>query len=194
MNPAEEKAALRQRISGLPLPDWQPLLDAFLDLPELKAAQTVMLFYGVGREPDTTELIETLWAQGKTVLLPKCLPERRMEARQILPGARLVYSAYAIPEPDGECPAVLRDTIDLILVPNLCCDRRGYRLGHGGGYYDRYLAGYSGMTVALCPVQWLQKELPRDEFDLPVQLVLTERGEWRAAEAPRHLPDEPQSV
>lgn len=194
MNPAEGKAALRQWISGLPLPDWQPMLDAFLALPELKAARTVMLFYGVGREPDTTELIEALWEQGKTVLLPKCLPERHMEARQVLPGARLVYSVYGIPEPDRECPVVSRDKIDLILVPNLCCDKRGYRLGHGGGYYDRYLGGYSGVTVSLCPAQWLQEQLPRDEFDLPVRLVLTETSKWRAAEAPRRLPDEPQLI
>ena len=78
-------------------------------------------------------------------------------------------------------------TIDLILVPNLCCDKQGYRLGHGAGYYDRYLAGYSGETVSLCPADWLQEQLPRDEFDLPVGLVLTETGKWRGAEAPRRL-------
>ena len=50
----EAKAALRQQISSLPPVDWQPLLDAFLALPEVKAARTILLFYGVGREPDTT--------------------------------------------------------------------------------------------------------------------------------------------
>ena len=181
----EAKAALRQQISSLPPVDWQPLLDAFLALPEVKAARTILLFYGVGREPDTTELIETLWAQNKTVLLPRCLPKRGMEARRIVPGARLVYSTYGIPEPDQECPVVGRDRIELILVPNLCCDKQGYRLGHGGGYYDRYLAGYSGMTVSLCPEEWLQEQFPREDYDLPVRLVLTENAEWRGAEAPR---------
>ena len=181
----EAKAALRQQISSLPPVDWQPLLDAFLALPEVKAARTILLFYGVGREPDTTELIETLWAQDKTVLLPRCLPKRGMEARRIVPGARLVYSTYGIPEPDQECPVVGQDRIELILVPNLCCDKQGYRLGHGGGYYDRYLAGYSGMTVSLCPEEWLQEQLPREDYDLPIRLVLTETKEWRGAEAPR---------
>lgn len=181
----ETKAALRREIAEQEIPDWQPMLDAFLALAEVETAHTVLLFYGVGREPDTTELIETLWQRGKTVLLPRCLPKRGMEARRIVPGSRLVYGSYGIPEPDQECPLVLRDTIDLILVPNLCCDKQGYRLGHGGGYYDRYLAGYSGMTVSLCPAQWLQEQLPRDEYDLPVRLVLTENAEWRGAEAPR---------
>ncbi len=181
----EEKAALRRKINGLPPVDWQPMLDAFLVLPEVERAHTVMLFYGVGCEPDTTELIEALWQRGKTVLLPRCLPNRGMEACRIESGSRLVCSAYGIPEPDQECPVVSRDKIDLILVPNLCCDQQGYRLGHGGGYYDRYLAGYSGMTVSLCPAQWLQKQLPRDVYDLPVRLVLTETKEWRGAETPR---------
>ena len=177
----EEKAALRRRMNHLPPVDWQPLLDAFLALPEVEKAHTVLLFYGVEREPDTTGLIEFLWQMGKTVLLPRCLPGRAMEARQILPGARLVCSPYGIPEPDQECPVVQRDKIDLILVPNLCCDRQRFRLGHGGGYYDRYLAGYSGMTVSLCPEAWLQERLPRDEYDLPVGLVLTEAKQWRGA-------------
>ena len=184
----EEKAALRRQIKALPPVDWQPLLDAFLVLPEVESAHTVMLFYGVDREPDTTELIEALWQRGKAVALPRCLPGRAMEARLIRPGARLVCSACGIPEPDSECPVVQRDKIDLILVPNLCCDKGGFRLGHGGGYYDRYLAGYSGMTVSLCPKAWLQEQLPRDQYDLPVRLVLTEAGQWRGAEAPRAVP------
>ena len=184
----EEKAALRREMNALAPVDWQPLLDAFLALPEVESAGTVLLFYGVGREPDTAELIDALWQRGKAVALPRCLPGRGMEARRIVPGARLVCSAYGIPEPDQECPVVQRDKIDLILVPNLCCDRQGFRLGHGGGYYDRYLAGYSGMTVSLCPDAWLREQLPRDEYDLPVGLVLTETRQWRGAGAPRVCP------
>lgn len=185
----DSKNALRRHIAEQPVPDWEPLVDAFLALPELETAETVLLFYGVLREPDTTVLIDALLEQGKTVALPKCLPKRRMQARQISYGSNLVLSAYGIPEPDEECPTVDRDRIDLILVPNLCCDRSGYRLGHGAGYYDRYLAGYSGMTVALCPEEWLQEQLPRDEFDIPVRLVLTETRIRRGAETPRRLPE-----
>ena len=184
----EAKTALRRELRKCAPPDWELLLERFLSLPELEAAQTVMLFYGVGNEPDTADLIDVLWKRGKTVTLPRCLPKGQMEARWILPGSRLVCSAYGIPEPDENCPVVERDAMDLILVPNLCCDRQGYRLGHGAGYYDRYLAGYSGMTVSLCPDAWLQEELPRDEFDIPVRLVLSETGQWRAAEAARRMP------
>lgn len=181
----EEKAALRRQLAALPAPDWEPMLRAFLALPQLKRAKTVLLFYGVGGEPDTRELLQTLLTQGKTVALPKCLPGRRMEARIVGSLDDLAPGAYGIPEPGGACPGLERDDIELVLVPNLCCDRRGYRLGHGAGYYDRYLAGYAGCTVALCPGERLRETLPVDEFDLPVELVLTEKKVWRGAAAPR---------
>lgn len=186
----EAKAALRRQLAQQPRPDWEPMLQAFLALPELRAAQTVLLFYGVKQEPDTRALFQTLLQQGKTVALPKCLPGRQMEARVVSRLDGLKLSAYGIPEPGEDCPVIERDRIDLILVPNVCCDQRGYRLGHGAGYYDRYLVGYTGFTVALCPEQWLQEAVPTDAFDLPVQLVLTEQKTWRGAEAPRRIPDE----
>ncbi len=182
----QKKASLRQKMAGMPRPDWEPMLQAFLALPELSEARTVLLFYGVNREPDTKALIQTLLKQGKTVALPKCLPERRMEVRIVRSLDDLKPGAYSIPEPVEDCPVIERDRIDLILVPNVCCDKQGYRLGRGAGYYDRYLAGYTGITVALCPKQWLQERLPVDEFDLPVELVLTETKSWRGDKSPRH--------
>ncbi len=177
--PAEEKAALRRTMARLPEPDWTPLCRRFLALPQLRAAGTVLLFWGVSREPDTGELIETLLRQGKRVALPRCLPERQMEARRILGRENLHPGAFEIPEPGPECPVLSKEDLDLILVPNVCCDRRGYRLGHGGGYYDRYLTGYRGTTVALCPAQWLQFALPTDAFDRRVEVILTQTGQWQ---------------
>lgn len=184
----EGKAALRRQLAQLPVPDWTPLTDAFLALPEVAEARTVMLFWGVGREPETGKIAETLLQRGKLVVLPRCLPEYRLEGRGIRDRSDLKPGKYGIPEPGEECPVIERDTIDLILVPNLCCDKQGYRLGHGAGYYDRYLVGYRGITVSLCPDGWLQEQVPRDEFDVPVQVVLTETDIWRGEKTPRHVP------
>ena len=63
----------------------------------------------------------------------------------------------------------------LILVPALCYDRLCRRLGQGGGYYDRYLAGYGGATVGLCREGLLQEAVPVEAHDRPVDCVLTER-------------------
>lgn len=169
----EAKTALRRQLAAYPVPDWTPLMEQFLALPQVEKAQAIMLFYGVGREPDTKAVIMQLLNRGKTVALPRCLPERRMEARVVTGLHDLIPGAFGILEPNLDCPVIERDRIDLILVPNLCCDREGYRLGRGAGYYDRYLDGYRGFTVSLCPETWIQEELPRDEFDQPVDLVLT---------------------
>lgn len=175
----EAKAALRRRLNALPPADWPPLCRRFLALPQVDRAGTVLLFWGVGREPDTSGILEALLRRGKRLALPRCLPGRRMEARQVTGPQCLRPGAYGIPEPGENCPLIPREEIDLILVPNLCCDRQGYRLGHGGGYYDRYLTDYRGCTVALCPEEWVRLRLPTDEFDQPVALVLTQTGQWR---------------
>ena len=190
----EAKAALRRRMAQMPAPDWTPLTERFLALSEVEQAHTVMLFYGVGREPDTKGMIERLLHRGKQVVLPRCLPERQMEGRVISGQSELCPGAYGIPEPGEKCPAIDRMEIDIVLVPNLCCDKQCFRLGHGGGYYDRYLSTCSALTVSLCPDEWLAEELPVDELDVPVDIVLTQTQIRRRAEAPRRIPGEGAAI
>lgn len=154
----------------------EALRNAWFSLPQLAASETIFLYYGVGTEVDTRPLLRALAAQGKRVLLPRCLPKRQMEARWLRDEAELIPGVFGIPEPSERCPLVSKEEIDLILVPALCCDRMGYRLGKGGGYYDRYLANYSGLTVAFCRKLLLQESLPWEDFDQRVSLVLTEEG------------------
>lgn len=170
-----EKNGLRRKLAQMPPPDWNTLLARFQDLEEVRRARRIMVFAGVGSEPDTGSLISHLLAQGKQVILPRCLPQSRMEGRRITRMEDLRRGKFGIPEPGEDCPTVDRDTIDLILTPCLCCDRSGYRLGQGGGYYDRYLVDYTGVTVALCPEDRLQDRLPAQEFDIPVSIVVTEK-------------------
>lgn len=175
-----EKTALRRVIRAVSLSPSEKvksdklLLDRFLALPQVMGAASVLLFYGVDIEPDTAQLLEPLVSMGKTVALPRCLPDGKLEARRYLGQSHLSTGPYGIPEPDSDCPVVMRDSFDMILVPNLCCDRLGYRLGHGGGYYDRYLFGYAGFTIALCRDKLLQFQLPHESHDVPVGLVVTE--------------------
>ncbi len=177
---AAEKAALRKAVKGIRFSPAEKaesdrlLLGRFLALSQVAAASSLLLFYGVGDEPDTARLLEPLAAQGRTLALPRCLSHGRMEARQYCGPSRLSPNAFGIPEPDGDCPVLARDGFDLILVPNLCCDRSFHRLGHGGGYYDRYLSGFGALTVALCRDRFLQDSLPAEEHDVTVRLILTE--------------------
>ena len=97
-----------------------------------------------------------------------------MEARRYQGQVRLVSNAFGIPEPDEACPLVSREALSLILVPGLCFDENRFRLGHGGGYYDRYLDRFDRLTVALCRDRFLFPTLPVESHDRPVDVLLTE--------------------
>lgn len=155
----------------------EELIARFLEHPKLAEARTVMAYYGVGNEICTQGLLQTLLDQGKTLCLPKCLPEHQMEARAITSLSDLAPDQYGIPAPKDTCPVVAREELDLILVPGLCFDSRGSRLGQGGGYYDRYLEDYEGVTIGLCREDFFQVNLPREPLDAYVRFVLTEEGQ-----------------
>ena len=144
--------------------------------PEQKMGEIPPMGYRgrMEQEPETGRLVQALTARGKRVGLPRMLPEHRMEVRLYDPAIPLRCVSFGIQEPGEDCPLIAREEIDLILVPAVCYDRRGYRLGFGGGYYDRWLAGFSGVRVGLCRGRVLQEALPREDHDLPVDLVVTE--------------------
>ena len=180
---AEEKKNLRRQVreelSALTADELRESDDAlfarFLALPQVEAAQTVFTFWGMpGREPETERLIETLLARGKTVGLPRMLPERGMEVRAYDPVRPLATAVFGIREPGEDCPLIPKEKIDLVLVPALCYDRAGYRLGFGGGYYDRWLADFSGVRIGLCRRTVLRERVPAESHDSRVDLLLTE--------------------
>lgn len=151
------------------------LFARFLALPQVEEAQTIFAFWGIkGKEPDTSRLIAELTARGKVIGLPRMLPGHRMEVRRYAPARPLVQASFGILEPDEGCPVLAQGDIDLVLVPAVCYDRLGYRLGFGGGYYDRWLAGFSGVKVGLCRGRVLQDRVPVEPHDSRVDLLLTE--------------------
>lgn len=151
------------------------LFEAFLALPQVKAAKTIFAFWGIeGKEPDTKRLIARLVEEGKVIGLPRMLPEHRMEVRRYDPQKPLVPVGFGISEPGEDCPLLQKEDIDLILVPAVCYDRQGYRLGFGGGYYDRWLKDFTGFRVGLCRQAVLQDRVPTEPHDSRVDLLITE--------------------
>jgi len=131
-----------------------------------------MLYVGTGDETDTIPLIQRLLDSGKRVVLPCCLAEHMMEVREIPSVSDLRPGMFKIPEPGQHCPVVSKESIDVALIPYVLCDRGGYRLGHGGGYYDRWLSDFTGATVVICSSERLVPELPREPHDLPVDFLI----------------------
>lgn len=147
----------------------------FLALPQVEKAKTIFAFWGIpGREPETGRLVQELTALGKRVGLPRMLPEHQMEVRLYDPNIPMHSVAFGIQEPGEDCPLIAREEIDLILVPAVCYDRQGYRLGFGGGYYDRWLEHFSGYRVGLCRSCILQDHVPTEAHDTKVDTLITE--------------------
>ncbi len=150
-----------------------------LALPEFQAAQRVFAYYSMSPEPDTHAVIAAALRQGKTVALPVTEGEGIMHFARL--DAALAAGRYGIPEPPPDAPHLTPQPGDLLLVPAIAFDRAGYRLGRGGGYYDRYLAETACCTAGLVRNAFLYETLPRTWNDLPVSIVLSDRDTVRTA-------------
>ena len=147
------------------------ITEQVLALPQWREAKTVMAYVSLPGEPDTGELIRSALKAGKTLLLPRCLDGQRMEALPVSDPGELVPGRLGIPEP----PAAENGTApepDLILVPCVSASPTGNRLGHGAGYYDRFLENISAFTVCLCFRALMSIQLPADATDIPMDLVV----------------------
>ena len=149
------------------------------ELPEYAQADALLPYLSFGSEVDTRALIRDAWEQGKVVVLPRCVPgTRRMEWHRVDSFDGLVTSSFGVEEPADD-PATLVQpddfTAPVVLVPGLTFDAQGYRMGYGGGFYDVFLSRFSGISVGLCrSCQQSERIECRDEYDLPVGIVVTE--------------------
>lgn len=149
-----------------------------LSSPCWAAAGTVFCYVGTGWEIGTAEILNAAFAAGRRVAVPLCLPGGVMEAHEIRTLDALAPGAFGIPEPRRDTPVLPPQAFDLAVVPAVAFDRAGFRIGRGGGYYDRYLAQMRGVKIGLCYTQFLLPSLPRELHDERVDLILTEEGEY----------------
>lgn len=163
--PAAEKAASDAAIA-------QQLLQS----TPYREARLLLAYHSLPQEIDTDCIIRSAWEQGKTVAVPLCDPQTHgMVFYRIASPDDLHVGSYGIAEPDPRrCLPVTPDERSLCLVPAFTFDERGFRLGYGGGYYDRFLAEFSGMSMGLCRQTWFQPRLPAGAFDRNVHMIVME--------------------
>ena len=156
-------------------------------LPEFAAAGTVFAYNSVGNEVDTQRIIDLSLELGKRVALPVVLGGGLMEFA-LVDGADDGFERgqLGIPEPGKDAVRVSPQEGDIVLVPALCYDMDGYRLGQGGGYYDRLLAACPAFSVGLGRQALLMGEAPREVHDLPVKCLVTENGVVKRYKINRH--------
>lgn len=146
-----------------------------------KNAGRVALYVSLPDEISTKELLDEAWRSGKEVFLPRCRPGERGIMDMIACGSpgELAVSAMGIAEPvlRKDSRRLPEKSPDLLaVVPALAFDRQGFRLGYGGGYYDRFLASAGCVSVGLSLQALLADVLPHEPWDLAVTHVCTEEG------------------
>ena len=162
-----------QEFSAIGAAMWQTLQAQ----PAWQNAESVFCFVGALHEPDTMPILQGALSAGKQLLVPRIAGPGQMQLVPLQSLEQLQPGAFGILEPGQALPAVPAGSgVQLALLPCLAAARSGARLGHGGGYYDRFLANYSGRRLILCPEALLAQSLPTGPLDEPAQAVLTEKA------------------
>lgn len=152
----------------------QALTERLLHHPFYQEAKVIATYLSFPHEFQTQELIEQALKDGKKVLIPKTYPKGRMDFVVYDP-QQLVKTSFGLLEPQGNLEVMDASQIDLIHVPGLAFTTEGYRIGYGGGYYDRYLEHFSGNTLSTIYPCQIQDFIP-ENHDIPVQEVLIDEG------------------
>lgn len=150
--------------------------EGLLGLEEVRASGTVLVFYAFGSEVPTGGMAERLLRGGARLLLPY-LEEAGMEAAEVRPGDPMAPTAYGPREPARRV-AVDPVSVDLVITPGLAFDRRGHRLGYGGGHFDRYFSRLrpDALRIGVAFSVQLVDEVPTEPSDRPVDVVVSDAG------------------
>jgi 5-formyltetrahydrofolate cyclo-ligase len=134
----------------------------------------ILSYLPMGSEVDLLTLMQN--NPQKNWLVPRIQPHSQMLVHPYDP-EKLVRHRFGMLEPDPALPVIPAARVELVLTPGLAFDLHGWRLGYGGGFYDRFLSGQHGLTsLGVTYRALLQKELPHLEYDVAVQYLVTEDG------------------
>ncbi|MGY8814188.1 MAG: 5-formyltetrahydrofolate cyclo-ligase [Gammaproteobacteria bacterium] len=157
----------------------QDILISLQKLTEITTAKHIFCFISFGTEPDTHKFIDWALLQGKRVSIPKITKSCEMIAVEFPGWRRLQSGKFGIPEPKSLSD--LSFDIDLCMVPGVGFAKNGFRLGRGGGYYDKWLTKYPvKRSIAPAFECQIHKNIPVHKLDMTVDIIVTESRVIRA--------------
>ncbi|MBQ7836570.1 MAG: 5-formyltetrahydrofolate cyclo-ligase [Clostridia bacterium] len=149
------------------------------DTKAFKDAEAVLMYAPTADEVDIMPVAEAALTLGKRVYFPLCNTEdNTLSFHRVLKISELEMGHYGILAPPTSSPTYNNESVtaSLCLVPGLVFDDHGYRVGYGKGYYDRFLSQFSGMSAGVVYSDFITEDVPRNEFDLKVDMIITERN------------------
>jgi 5-formyltetrahydrofolate cyclo-ligase len=178
-----EKAQLRDRVrkvlaamSGAgQLEASRNIISLLCNQSYWKSAQSVLLYAPLPEEPDVWPLVAMGLEEGKSMVLPRYIPETK--TYEICPISHaendIQIGKYGIREPASHCAAATISLLDFILVPGIAFDLHGHRLGRGKGFYDQLLKNVRGVTCGVAFDDQIVEAVPVEPHDMRVKIVLT---------------------
>ncbi len=155
----------------------------FLCSEQYSKAKLLLAYVSKETEIETRGIIYAALANNKRVAVPRCESEGKMSFYYIDGVDSLVMGKNGILEPDPDkCTLVTDFSSSLCIVPGYSFDPAGNRLGYGGGYYDRFLSDYQGVTVGLCYSSFIKWNIPCESHDVPVSVIATDGYIRRASD------------
>lgn len=144
------------------------LVNKLAQTDEYKNSVNIMLFYPM---PDEVNLLSLLNDKSKNFYLPR-IKGKELECCPYCEGDELCESKFHTQEPT--CKACNKTNLDLVIVPALTCDKNGYRLGYGGGFYDRFLEDFEGIKICCIPKKLINDNFYPEKHDIKMDLIITD--------------------
>lgn len=176
MTKQEARALIKERIRQFdPMEKEkadQGIYHQVMESSEYKKAHTIFCYVSTQDEVNTWPIIARALEDGKEVSVPLCVGKGIMEARKIKNLKDLKKGAYGIMEPKEECLKVSKDQIDFAVIPCVGADKEGRRLGHGAGFYDRFLRDSRFFKMMICYEKMMFEKVPTEGHDIVMDQVI----------------------
>ena len=142
---------------------------------EFSNAETVLLYFPVKNEISPLPIFELALHNGKSIAFPVCnKKDNTLTFRKVTSLCEPEDTDFGLYEPKFGCEEIRPDARTLCVVPALAFSRDGHRLGYGGGYYDRFLKDFQGVSVGFAYSELLLPDIPNNSHDVPVNMIITE--------------------